>query len=157
MTVPADRATAPTDRTDPQVVVLTGLSGAGRRAAAGQFEDLGWEVVDNVPAPLLPPLLDLLESTGSQMVLTLGASRRDGPGAAVESLRARLAEVRVLYLEATTAVLVRRFTASRRRHPLADAATQHLTLAIGYERDRLNGRVHRQFLGAFGLHGVDAG
>jgi UPF0042 nucleotide-binding protein len=119
------------------VVVLTGLSGAGRRVAAGQFEDLGWEVVDNVPAPLMPPLLDLLESTGSRMALTLGSSRRDGPGAAVESLRARLAEVRVLYLEATTAVLVRRFDASRRRHPLADAATQHLTLAIDRERDRL--------------------
>ena len=119
-----------------EFVVITGLSGAGRSQAADHLEDLGWFVIDNLPPQLIPKVGELASSpvaTFSQVVLVVGT----GPGfddvlPAIRQVRAGDTPVRILFLEATTDVLVRRYEGSRRRHPLGDELS--LTEAIDRER-----------------------
>ena len=107
-----------------QLVVVTGLSGAGRSTAAKSLEDLGFFVVDNLPPSLLPTMVDL--SSRSQGAVGRIAVVVDVRSRAFTSdLRTALDEIerhgvrpRVLFLEATDDVLVRRFESVRRPHPL---------------------------------------
>jgi UPF0042 nucleotide-binding protein len=107
-----------------QLVVVTGLSGAGRSTAAKSLEDLGWFVVDNLPPSLLPTMVDL--GTRSQGAVARIAVVVDVRSRAFTSdLRTALDEIerygvraRVLFLEATDEALVRRFESVRRPHPL---------------------------------------
>ena len=107
-----------------EFVVITGLSGAGRSQAANVLEDLGWFVIDNLPASLIDKVAELATAPGStigRVALVVGA--RTDPGetsAALSHLRSTGARVRVLFLDASDEVLVRRYTDTRRRHPLAD-------------------------------------
>jgi RNase adapter protein RapZ len=119
-----------------EFVVIAGLSGAGRSQAADHLEDLGWFVIDNMPPHLIPKVAELASSPGSsfsQVVLVVGT----GPGfddvlPAVRQVRAGHTPVRILFLEAGTEALVRRYEGSRRRHPLGDELS--LTDAIDRER-----------------------
>ncbi len=107
-----------------EFIVITGLSGAGRTQAANVLEDLGWFVIDNLPPALIDKVTELAQAPGTsieRVVLVIG------PRAGLEELtvglaklRATDATVRVVFLEASDKVLVRRFTDTRRRHPLAD-------------------------------------
>jgi RNase adapter protein RapZ len=107
-----------------QLVVVTGLSGAGRSTAAKCLEDLGWYVVDNLPPSLLPTMADL--GTRSQGAVGRIAVVVDVRSRAFSSdLQTGLDEIerrgvspRVLFLEASDDVLVRRFESVRRPHPL---------------------------------------
>ena len=107
-----------------QLVVVTGLSGAGRSTAAKCLEDLGWFVVDNLPPALLPTMVDL--GSRSQGAVGKIAVVVDVRSRAFSSdLRTALEEIgrlgvraRVLFLEAGTDALVRRFESVRRPHPL---------------------------------------
>jgi len=107
-----------------QLVVLTGMSGAGRSTAAKCLEDLGWFVVDNLPPALLPTMVDL--SSRSQGAVGKIAVVVDVRSRAFSSdLRTSLDEIgrlgyqpRVLFLEAADEALVRRFDSVRRPHPL---------------------------------------
>ncbi|MEX2291170.1 MAG: RNase adapter RapZ [Mycobacteriales bacterium] len=107
-----------------QLVVVTGLSGAGRSTAAKCLEDLGWFVVDNLPPSLLPTMVDL--GSRSQGAVGRIAVVVDVRSRAFSSdLRTALEEIerhgvhaRVLFLEAGDDVLVRRFESVRRPHPL---------------------------------------
>ncbi|MGE3621460.1 MAG: RNase adapter RapZ [Acidimicrobiia bacterium] len=106
-----------------EFVVITGLSGAGRSEAAADLEDLGWFVIDNLPPELIPKVVELAEAPGSPtsrvaLVLRSGDYHADVLPA-LASLRASGATVRVLFLDASTEALVRRYDSSRRRHPLA--------------------------------------
>jgi UPF0042 nucleotide-binding protein len=120
-----DAATpAPAPRQEPEVLIITGMSGAGRTQAAAVLEDLNWFVVDNLPPRMIVPLVDLMTRSGS-------AVERIG---AVVDVRGReffndLVDVldhldrigmryRILFLDASDDVLVRRFEAVRRPHPL---------------------------------------
>src|SRR5260370_448246 len=105
-----------------EFVVITGLSGAGRSQAADDLEDLGWFVIDNLPAELMPKVVELVQSPGSStprvaLVVGLGAHQGDLMPA-MAGLRASGGRVRQLFLDASTDVLVRRYEGSRRRHPL---------------------------------------
>src|SRR6202008_340132 len=106
------------------IVVITGLSGAGRSTAAKSLEDLGWFVVDNLPPGLLPTMVDLAgRSNGavSRMAAVVDVrSRGFSPylKSAVSDVGARGATARVVYLEAAEDTLVRRFDSERRPHPL---------------------------------------
>ncbi len=107
-----------------QLVVVTGLSGAGRSTAAKCLEDLGWFVVDNLPPSLLPTMVDLgsrSQGAVSRIAVVVDVRSR----AFTSDLRTALDEIekhgvqpRVLFLEATDDVLVRRFESVRRPHPL---------------------------------------
>lgn len=121
-----------------EFLIVTGLSGAGRSQAALTLEDLGWFVVDNLPATLIPTIADLGGAPGSSIGrVALVVGRGPNPGdvlPALVQLKAGGHRVRILFLDAPTDVLVRRYSSSRRRHPLADD-TGSLTEAI--ERERL--------------------
>lgn len=119
-----------------EFIVIAGLSGAGRSQAADHLEDLGWFVIDNLPPQLIPKVAELATAPGtgfSRVVLVVGT----GPGfeevlPAVRQVRAGDTPVRILFLEAATDVLVRRYESTRRRHPLGD----DLSLTDAIERER---------------------
>jgi len=109
-----------------QVVVLTGLSGGGKTAAAKLFEDLGYVVVDNLPGELLRDLADLIATDPlrfAHTAIVLDARTGDVPlafGAMRGALEGRGIRPVIFFLEATDDVLIRRFSETRHRHPLAD-------------------------------------
>jgi UPF0042 nucleotide-binding protein len=124
-----------------ETVVITGLSGAGRSAAAKCFEDLGYYVVDNLPAALIATLMDLgSKSQGAvtQLAVVMDVRSRaftsDLRGV-VRDLNERGLRPRVLFLEASDDVLVRRFENVRRAHPLQGSG--RLIDGIAAERELL--------------------
>ena len=111
--------TAPLD-----VTIITGLSGAGRSSAADVLEDLGCFVIDNLPPALIPKVAELARDRERPSRYALVVDVRSGEFmdelvAALAALRATGVRTRMLFLDASDAVLVRRFEASRRPHPLA--------------------------------------
>jgi UPF0042 nucleotide-binding protein len=127
----------PEDQTD--IVVITGMSGAGRSTAAKSLEDLGWFVVDNLPPGLLPTMVDLAaRSNGavSRMAAVVDVRSRGFSTdlkSAINDLSARGATARVVFLEATEDTLVRRFDSERRPHPLQGSG--RVTDGIAAERE----------------------
>jgi UPF0042 nucleotide-binding protein len=108
------------------VLIITGMSGAGRSTASDTLEDLGWYVIDNLPPALIGPVAELAAAPGSSVArLCLVTDVRgreffadlDG---AIADLRAAGSDVRIVFLEADDEVLVRRFEETRRRHPADD-------------------------------------
>ncbi|MEY9837836.1 UPF0042 nucleotide-binding protein [Streptacidiphilus sp. EB103A] len=110
--------------TVPELVIISGMSGAGRSTAAKCLEDLGWFVVDNLPPSLIPTMVDLgARSQGAvarigAVVDVRGRSFFDDLLASLEDLERRGVRLRVLFLEASDDALVRRFESVRRPHPL---------------------------------------
>ncbi len=109
------------------ILVVTGLSGAGRSQAADDLEDMGWFVVDNLPVVLIDKVVELSGEAGGEidkLCLVVGNARQQaGILGAIETLRHQGHTVRILYLEASTRELVRRYDATRRKHPLSDGHT----------------------------------
>jgi UPF0042 nucleotide-binding protein len=120
--------------------IVTGLSGAGRSEAANVLEDLGFFVIDNLPPALIPKVSELARAPGRPPVrYALGVDVRSGAledlHVALEELRESGVRTRILFLEASDDVLVRRYEATRRRHPLG--ATDRVSEAIADERSLL--------------------
>ncbi len=106
--------------------LITGLSGAGRSEVARSLEDLGYFVVDNLPPALLPKMAELTTRPGSPTRVAIVVDARGGVyfselSEALEELRALQREAKIVFLEASDEDLVRRYEATRRRHPLAPA------------------------------------
>ena len=123
-----------------EIVLITGMSGAGRSAAADVLEDLGWYVVDNLPSSLVEKIVELasLPASGIER-LALVAGRNQGAVLDnVASLRAGGHQVTVLFLDASNNELVRRYDATRRKHPLAGDA-EGLVESIALEREVVQG------------------
>ena len=120
------------------VVLITGLSGAGRSGVADVLEDLGWFVVDNLPTALIGTIVELAAKPNSDIDrLALVAGRQHAEVLTkVGELRASGHDVRMVFLDASTPELVRRYDATRRRHPLA-AETDGLVESIELERSML--------------------
>ena len=118
------------------ILLITGLSGAGRSQAADVLEDLGWFVVDNMPVELVDKFVELAGASaeGSRLALVVGvAAQQQDAIAMLPRLRQAGHHVRVLFLDAATSVLVKRYTESRRKHPLRqDSGT--LSEVIEHER-----------------------
>ncbi|HYJ49476.1 MAG TPA: RNase adapter RapZ [Microbacterium sp.] len=123
-----------------EVLIVTGMSGAGRSTAADALEDLGWYVVDNLPPQMLRPLLELTELAGGALprvavvVDVRGRELFRELPAITRALRDGR-PVRVMFLDASDDVLVRRFEAVRRPHPLQGDGT--ILDGINQERVRL--------------------
>lgn len=105
------------------VILVTGMSGAGRSTATRALEDIGWFVVDNLPPTLMLNVVDyVLQRTGSHKVALVadvrGGQRFDELRASLSSIKAAGHDLRVLFLEAGDEALVRRYESSRRPHPL---------------------------------------
>lgn len=124
-----------------EVLIVTGMSGAGRSTAGNALEDIGYYVVDNLPPQMLRPFIDLANSTDQRFTRL----------AAIVDIRGRdfftdlrrvvsevrdVSHVRVVFLDATDAALVRRFESVRRPHPLQGTGT--ISEGIASERDRLS-------------------
>lgn len=122
-----------------EIVIITGMSGAGRSGAAAVLEDLGFYVVDNLPTSLMPTIVELASQPGGIERLALVSGRQHAEVLPhVAQMRAGGHHVTVVFLEASTPVLVQRYDATRRRHPFADDA-DGLLEAIEYERRKLRG------------------
>lgn len=121
------------------MVLIAGMSGAGRSAAAAVVEDLGWYVVDNLPTTLVNTIVELASKPGGDIErLALVSGRNyDEILSKVGELRADGHRVTVVFLDASNAELVRRYDATRRRHPLADEA-DGLVESIELERTLLD-------------------
>ena len=122
-----------------EFLIITGLSGAGRSQAANTFEDLGWFVIDNLPPALISKVADLVQAPGSsteRVALVVGTGPYlDELTPALDQLRCSATRVRILFLEATDEVLVRRYENTRRRHPLVES--EPVSDAIARERQVL--------------------
>ena len=117
-------------------VVIAGMSGAGRSHAANNLEDLGWFVMDNLPPSLVPKVAELAGPPGTgidRLALVVGTGRyHDEAAGLIDDLRAEIPGLRILFLDAATDVLVRRYESTRRRHPFSETGT--LAQAIEAER-----------------------
>jgi UPF0042 nucleotide-binding protein len=123
------------------VLLITGMSGAGRTQAGNTLEDLGWFVIDNMPVELIPKVAELGRVAEGSTGLALVAGTGNDMAAvapALEELRRSGIRVRTVFLDASTPVLVRRYGETRRRHPLL-AATGSTEAAIERERVLLAG------------------
>jgi UPF0042 nucleotide-binding protein len=113
------------DAAQPEVVVITGMSGAGRSTASNVLEDLGYFVIDNMPPELLARVLELVTAAGStieRVALVVDVRGRPLWGDVqphMAMLREQGLPLRLLFLEADDETLVKRYEAARRRHPLA--------------------------------------
>lgn len=122
-----------------EIVIVTGQSGSGKTTAVRAFEDQGYYVVDNLPTSMVEELVRVLENGGHRrLVLVLDARNRrslqEGPSL-IERLRQTHENTRVIFLEASDSVLLRRYSETRRLHPLDEG--QGLRDSVKEERDIL--------------------
>lgn len=131
-----------------QLMVVTGLSGAGKSQVIRVLEDLGWFCVDNLPPELLPKFTELLDAQEridrvAVVIDVRGRAFFEGIETALTGLEERRVNYRIIFLEARDEILLHRFQETRRRHPLAEEG--RVIEAIGEERRRLHevrGRAH---------------
>jgi UPF0042 nucleotide-binding protein len=122
----------------PGILLITGLSGAGRSEAARSLEDIGYFVVDNLPPTLLPKMAELAAGPGGPGRVAIVVDARGGVffgelSRALEELREQRVASRIVFLDASDDDLVNRYEATRRRHPLAPADR----VAEGIRKERL--------------------
>ncbi len=121
-----------------ELLILTGMSGAGRSTVAHALEDLGWHVVDNLPPALLPELATEMEKTASSVAVVVdvrGGKFFDALASALESLGKSDVKYRLLFLDASDQALVQRFESTRRPHPLQ--SSDRIVDGIARERVKL--------------------
>jgi UPF0042 nucleotide-binding protein len=120
----------------PHVVLLSGLSGGGKTAAAKLFEDLAYTVVDNLPSELLPGLAELVLGDPARfarvaIVLDVRAGDAETAYRAMRgALEGRGIRPQVFFLEASTEAILRRFSETRHRHPLANGRSTEAAIAL---------------------------
>ena len=121
------------------VTIITGMSGAGRSTASNVLEDLGFFVIDNLPPALIPKVAELgRDRQGIRFALVVDTRAGEylpDLESALAELRETGARTRVLFLDASDEVLVRRFDETRRRHPVADS--HRVSEGIARERELL--------------------
>jgi UPF0042 nucleotide-binding protein len=131
----------PEPQAEPAVIILSGLSGGGKTAAAKLFEDLGYTVVDNLPGELLPELAELVSSDRkrfAQVAIVMDVRAGDtllALGAMRGALEGRGIRPRVVFLDARDEIIIRRFSETRHKHPLGDQ--RGIASSIAEERSLL--------------------
>jgi UPF0042 nucleotide-binding protein len=121
-----------------EIVVITGMSGAGRSTVAHAMEDHGWYVIDNLPPSLLIPLFDLTQSSDDSIAVVIDVRGRqffDDLNKTLAELVERGISRKIIFVDAADDVLVRRFESSRRPHPLQ--GSDRIVDGIEKERERL--------------------
>jgi UPF0042 nucleotide-binding protein len=123
-----------------KLVVVTGVSGAGKSTALRALEDLGYYAADNLPLPLVPKFLELVSARPDIDRAALGIDARggeflDGATAIFADIERMGHAVEILFLDASDEILIRRFSETRRKHPLAD---MDIRAGILKEREKLS-------------------
>ena len=123
-----------------QLILVSGLSGSGKSVALKALEDNGYFAVDNLPASLISPLIDSIKATSAKVAISIDA--RTGETLAtlpntIKQLNASGIDCRVIFLEANDEALARRFSETRRPHPLADKIPGGMIACIMEERRML--------------------
>jgi UPF0042 nucleotide-binding protein len=126
---------------DPELVLITGMSGSGKGSVLRSLEDIGYHAVDNLPVELIETFAHLASDSASGKRAALVVDAREASGlkkipAILKKLRSRLT-VRVVFLEAGDEALLRRFSETRRPHPLG-GGEQSIAESIASERELLN-------------------
>lgn len=120
-----------------QLIIITGLSGSGKSVALKALEDSSYYTADNLPAKLLPEMVDFLQGAGyTRGAVSIDARSGDTLNLLprqINDLKARGVDVRVLFLDSKTDTLLKRFSETRRRHPLSNG---DLTVAECIARER---------------------
>jgi UPF0042 nucleotide-binding protein len=119
-----------------QLIIVTGLSGSGKSIALKALEDSGYYCVDNLPATLLPDTTEHLGNAGETRIavsIDTRSSTLEALPSIIRNLREHNPDVQVLFLESSTETLVKRFSETRRRHPLSSAG---ITLAESIQLER---------------------
>ena len=124
-----------------QVILITGLSGSGKSIVLNVLEDNGFYCVDNLPAEMLPQLIELLQEEGqTQIAVSIdarsGETLNDLPQH-INALKHQGTDLRAIVLEANTETLVKRYSETRRRHPISDGV-RTLSECIEMEREILS-------------------
>ena len=128
-----------TARRTMRIIIVTGVSGAGKSTALRALEDAGYFCVDNLPLPLMGRFVELLSASGEAEQAAVGVDAREGAflqsaREVFQALRRDGHQLEILFLDADDDVLVRRFSETRRRHPLSG---DDLREGIARERDIL--------------------
>lgn len=125
------------------LIIVTGLSGAGKSQAANALEDIGYYCVDNIPPAIIPAFVDLSkrESEGLSRLAIVTDMRGGNMFSDIENVLKDLKEkninYRILFLDAADDVLIRRYKENRRKHPLCDMMGVSLSEAVQLERQKL--------------------
>lgn len=126
-----------------ELVILTGVSGAGKSTAMGFMEDIGYYCVDNMPPLLLNTFLELIESKNDRkkIAIVIDIRSTENFDSLVEVLKQKddfNYEIKVLYLDIKTHVALKRYKLTRRKHPFSDRFNGDISQALAYERDILS-------------------
>jgi UPF0042 nucleotide-binding protein len=130
-------STAPSASSAPELVIITGLSGSGKGSVLRSLEDIGYYAVDNLPVGLIPKFAELVGDASSTRHAALVVDVREGAGlkqlpAILKKIR-RTINVRLVFLEADDEALIRRFSETRRPHPLSAG---DMTIAESIRKER---------------------
>ncbi len=124
-------------------LVVTGLSGSGKSGTIHALEDIGFYCVDNMPPELIPRFFDICKDSKTEFKkIAIVTDTRSGDmflklSTTVDEMQKKGLDLKVLFLDATEDVLIKRFKETRRKHPLYEHANNSLTEAIAQERDML--------------------
>ena len=124
-----------------KLVIVTGMSGAGRSTAMKMIEDMGFFCIDNLPIPLLDKLVELSVNLAELQKIAIGIDVRNGKGLSsikdtLDQMDAKGIAYEILYMDAEDEVLLKRYKETRRNHPLA--AGERIDKGIQEERKELS-------------------
>ena len=125
-----------------ELLIVTGMSGAGKTQTANALEDMGFYCVDNVPPTIIPNLVSLADSNATLNKMALVTDARGGDmfddiNIVLENFENRSIEYKILFLDASDEVLVRRYKENRRKHPLMRNGELSIAKAVENERKTL--------------------
>lgn len=126
-----------------ELVIVTGVSGAGKSTAIGFMEDVGYYCVDNMPPLLLNTFLDLIESKSerNKIAIVIDIRSTENFDSLVDALNQKDRfnyDIKVLYLDIKTHIALKRYKLTRRKHPFADRFDGDISQALAYEREILS-------------------
>lgn len=126
-----------------ELLILTGMSGAGKSQAANALEDIGFYCVDNIPPAIIPSFVELSARSGDLLSkMAIVTDMRGGIlfseiDEVLTNLKKNHTEYKILFLDASDDVLIRRYKENRRKHPLADDENMSVSAAVHKEREML--------------------
>lgn len=126
-----------------ELLIVTGMSGAGKTQAANALEDMGYYCVDNVPPTIIPAFLNLSDRSDTLEKMAVVTDVRGGDMfgeiiTVLDDLKKRGTDYKILFIDASDSVIIRRYKENRRKHPLCDKKAISISKAVETERQMLS-------------------